>query len=125
MILVVWNLCSRARLLAAVLLVCVASGLSGQSNPHDVFGAAGQQNENTAAQLSWTIGEGVIQTIVHSNFALTQGFHQPEPPQPPSNGIPTLSEWGVICLALLILCLGAAGISSRSSSEDGVRGNCY
>lgn len=100
--------------------LCVLTFLSlsllvqGQSNTNEVIGSAGQQNSTGNAQVSWTIGEGVTQTFVGSSDALTQGFHQPDfQPQPPQ--IPTLSEWGLICLGLLIACFGAAMLWNRKN----------
>lgn len=41
-----------------------------------VVSTAGDHSENGTAQLSWTIGEIAIETLIGSNNILTQGFHQ-------------------------------------------------
>ena len=42
-----------------------------------VVGTAGTVFENENMSISWTIGETVIETLMHDNGILTQGFHQP------------------------------------------------
>ena len=41
-----------------------------------VVTSAGAQFENTSTQLSWTLGEPVIETYNNANTILTQGFQQ-------------------------------------------------
>ena len=48
------------------------SGLRAQ----EVISAAGNHAENEGIQISWTLGEPVIETAVRSSSMLTQGFHQ-------------------------------------------------
>ena len=55
----------------------------GQSINNDVIASAGLHAESpNGYQLSWTIGEPIIQTIdgvnaLNNYYLLTQGFHQP------------------------------------------------
>jgi hypothetical protein len=48
----------------------------GQSLERQVIGNAGGHFQNANAQLEWTIGEPVVETITGSSAILTQGFHQ-------------------------------------------------
>ncbi|MEO0895921.1 MAG: T9SS type A sorting domain-containing protein [Bacteroidota bacterium] len=48
--------------------------LQAQSLSRQVIGTAGSDNP----QLSYTVGETVIQTAVSGSFILTQGFQQPD-----------------------------------------------
>lgn len=48
----------------------------GQSTEQNVISSSGNQYNNGAVQLSYTIGEPVIETVSNSSNALTQGFHQ-------------------------------------------------
>ncbi len=41
-----------------------------------VISSAGTTATSTTAQLSWTVGEPVIETLTGSSAMLTQGFHQ-------------------------------------------------
>lgn len=51
---------------------------NAQSITPSVVAAAGQHFANSTAQLSWTTGEVVIQTVTSTNNIITQGFHQPD-----------------------------------------------
>jgi hypothetical protein len=56
-----------------VLIVCaVTMNLKGQQ----VISSAGGSATGTGIQLSWTVGEPVIETFTGSSAILTQGFHQ-------------------------------------------------
>lgn len=48
----------------------------GQSTSPEVLSTAGDHYDNGSIQLSWTLGEPVIQTISDGSNVLTQGFHQ-------------------------------------------------
>ena len=50
--------------------------LHGQSIQQSVIGSAGGEFNKANASVSWTIGEVMTETYVHSNAILTQGFHQ-------------------------------------------------
>ena len=41
-----------------------------------VVSTSGDQAENSTAQISWTIGEPIIETCNGGGYELTQGFHQ-------------------------------------------------
>jgi hypothetical protein len=49
-----------------------AAGLTAQ----EAVTASGNQTQNSSAQICWTIGEPIIETISDSNNELTQGLHQ-------------------------------------------------
>lgn len=44
----------------------------------EVTSAAGKTNSVAEYEVSWTLGEPVIETGVTGNYTLTQGFHQPK-----------------------------------------------
>jgi len=49
---------------------------NAQSVEQQVIAASGNHGSSPTHQLSWTIGEPVIETAVATNNTLTQGFHQ-------------------------------------------------
>jgi hypothetical protein len=49
---------------------------NAQSAEQQVIAASGNHGASATHQLSWTIGEPVIETAVATNNSLTQGFHQ-------------------------------------------------
>jgi hypothetical protein len=53
-------------------LLLLTQGLYSQQ----VISAGGASATSTTAQLSWTIGEPVIETYTGTGIVLTQGFHQ-------------------------------------------------
>ncbi len=58
----------------------VVAGLiaSAQSISPEVIATAGDHYEAGNVQLSWTIGEPIIETVSAGNNIITQGFHQTE-----------------------------------------------
>ncbi|MCF8462249.1 MAG: T9SS type A sorting domain-containing protein [Flavobacteriales bacterium] len=63
-------------------IVCFCLGATcwanAQSISPDVVASAGTHFSNGSTQLSWTIGEPVINTHDNGSNILTQGFHQPD-----------------------------------------------
>ncbi len=49
---------------------------SGICTSQQVISAAGGSGSGSNVQLSWTVGEPVIETFTGSSAILTQGFHQ-------------------------------------------------
>lgn len=47
-----------------------------QSIAPDVISSAGNYHDNGTVSISWTLGEGVIETFSDGNNMLTQGFQQ-------------------------------------------------
>ncbi len=47
-----------------------------QTNTLQVIGSAGNTATSASTQLTWTIGEPVVNTASTSNYVLTQGFNQ-------------------------------------------------
>ncbi|MEN8120102.1 MAG: T9SS type A sorting domain-containing protein [Bacteroidota bacterium] len=45
-------------------------------NAQEVISTAGTEGKSSTVQLSWTIGETVIETLTNANNSLTQGMHQ-------------------------------------------------
>lgn len=61
----------RSRKILLILLLAPISVMSQQ-----VVSSTGAHAVGTTAQLSWTLGETMIETLTSSNAILTQGFHQ-------------------------------------------------
>ena len=53
-------------------IVCLFSKTKAQ----EVIATSGNHYENNEIQISWTLGEPVIETLSNENSTLTQGFHQ-------------------------------------------------
>ena len=66
----------RRYLLITVTLLIFFSPLRGQSVNPRVVGSSGGSGSSAEAEISWTIGEPVINTLVQPGNILTQGFHQ-------------------------------------------------
>jgi len=49
---------------------------NAQSTEQQVISTSGNHGSSASHQLSWTIGEPVIESVVATNYTLTQGFHQ-------------------------------------------------
>ncbi|MEL6674452.1 MAG: T9SS type A sorting domain-containing protein [Bacteroidota bacterium] len=62
------------RLSMLVLLSMCLHSISAQSLSRQVISSLG----NDHPQLSYTVGETVVQTAISGSFILTQGFHQPD-----------------------------------------------
>jgi hypothetical protein len=61
----------KTKLLCLIFLVC---GVAMQAQ--QVIATAGNFSSNTSGSLSWTIGEGIIETYTGTGMILTQGFQQ-------------------------------------------------
>lgn len=64
------------KLLMLFLSLLSAGWLHSQSLAPEVIASAGEHFATANAQLSWTVGEPVIETYTGSTAQLTQGFHQ-------------------------------------------------
>jgi hypothetical protein len=58
------------------LVVLILCTLTVSLKAQQVISSAGGSATGTGVQLSWTIGEPVIETFTGSSAILTQGFHQ-------------------------------------------------
>ena len=76
----------KRKLYLAFVAICLMniSVLYGQQ----VVSSAGASAEGTGVQLSWTIGEPLIETFTGSSAILTQGFHQSKLTVTPIDVIP-------------------------------------
>ncbi len=64
--------------IALFLFACMVFGYTfSQSETLEVNPAAGDEFTAEGITLSWTIGEGVIETFSNNEMVLTQGFQQP------------------------------------------------
>lgn len=50
--------------------------LSGKNQAQEVISSAGANYNSENLQLSWTIGEPMVETFLTGGIILTQGFHQ-------------------------------------------------
>lgn len=50
--------------------------IAGASFAQEVISAAGETQSNSGYEVSWTVGEPIINTSYSGNTILTQGFHQ-------------------------------------------------
>lgn len=66
----------RAELLIIAFLGVLS--VNAQSVSPEVIASSGDHYMQTNAQLSWTIGEVIIETFTATNSIITQGFHQHE-----------------------------------------------
>lgn len=64
------------RPLAAALFITMYI-LVGTSSAQEVIATAGGNHHAGGASISWTVGEGVIETFAAGSYILTQGMHQP------------------------------------------------
>jgi hypothetical protein len=62
----------RVFFIVLILTICTVSTITAQQ----VISSAGASATGTGVQLSWTIGEPVIETFTGTSAILTQGFHQ-------------------------------------------------
>jgi hypothetical protein len=62
--------------LAIIFIIVLLLFLFFKGQAQEVISAAGTNGTSATVQLSWTIGEPVIETSSKSNIILTQGFHQ-------------------------------------------------
>lgn len=56
--------------------ILISVSLCAQSIDIEVISASGNDGSSSAHQLSWTIGEPIIETHTGSTNVITQGFHQ-------------------------------------------------
>jgi len=64
------------RNIASILLYLLCCGAVTSVSAQQVISSGGASAVGTGVQLSWTIGETVIETFTGSSAILTQGFHQ-------------------------------------------------
>ena len=62
--------------ITVISVISIINVISGQSIAPEVNATSGGHYTGTNAQLSWTIGEPVIETTSNTNNIITQGFHQ-------------------------------------------------
>ncbi len=65
------------RIFAFILFYLLHGLVRCQSLSPSVIASSGQHFSNGTQQISWTLGEPVIQTHNAGNYRITQGFHQP------------------------------------------------
>ncbi|HBX50568.1 MAG: hypothetical protein A2275_15740 [Bacteroidetes bacterium RIFOXYA12_FULL_35_11] len=57
--------------------ICFFGFAFSQSIGPDIITSSGNYHDNGTVSISWTLGEGVIETFSDGNTILTQGFQQP------------------------------------------------
>lgn len=61
----------------------------------NVVASSGGQGIQGNRYIAWTIGEPFTQTLIGSGYAVTQGFHQPDPCGTSFVGTSDLADWGM------------------------------
>lgn len=61
----------------------------------NVVASSGGQGIQNNRYIAWTIGEPFVQTLQGAGYALTQGFHQPDPCGVSFVGTSDLADWGM------------------------------
>lgn len=99
----------------------------------EVVASSGGQGIQSNRHIAWTIGEPFVQTQYGASYAITQGFHQPDPCGANFVGTSELADWGISLfpnptdgLALLrfspekngVLLASAFDLLGRSLLED-------
>lgn len=64
--------------LILMMMFLLSAGAFSQSITPEILSTSGEHYSNANAQLSWTLGELMIETESSTNNIITQGFHQPE-----------------------------------------------
>lgn len=90
-----------------VLIACLHGGAQ------EVISTTGGFIESSEGSVSWTIGEPIIMTEGSGNNLVTQGFQQPQL----ARAIPTIDQWGMIILLLLISCFSVLIIKEKSNGN--------
>jgi len=67
----------KKHLTTTLLLVCIHWVVNAQSSEPTVLATSGAHYSGTNTELSWTIGEVIVETVTGSDNIVTQGFHQP------------------------------------------------
>lgn len=97
----------------AVLLISVPGVVFAQNHSlkKNVVASGGSSSQSTSYQMKSTNGQTVIYFTSSGNSTLKAGFWPKGgiPPEP----IPTLSEWGMILLSLLLLAFGTVAVIRR------------
>lgn len=100
------------RKIGLVVLLMFIPGIvlaQNHSLKRNVIASGGSSSESPSYQMKSTNGQTVISTL-SSNHILKSGFW-PERGIPPL--VPTLSEWGMIILSLLLLTTGTIAVIRR------------
>ena len=61
----------------------------------NVVASSGGQGIQSNRYIAWTVGEPFVQTLHGAGYALTQGFHQPDPCGMTFVGTSDLTDWGM------------------------------
>lgn len=81
------------------LLFLFSLSLSCAAQPFDVcmnvISSSGGQGIQANRYIAWTVGEPFVQTLHGAGYALTQGFHQPDPCGMSFVGTSDLADWGM------------------------------
>ena len=64
-------------LTVTILFAFISWSVTAQSIEPEVLATSGAHFVGTNAELSWTIGEVIIETVSNTGNIITQGFHQP------------------------------------------------
>lgn len=98
-------------ILFLIVLIC---GFPYVSYPQSTLSAGGETIILPGGgTLQTTVGESVVLTIESDNFVFTQGQQQPDPLE--VQAIPTMGEWGIMILLLLLLNIAVVAIKGSKN----------
>lgn len=60
----------------SLVIVILSATLVGRAQNLDIVATSGEYHENSFGSLSWKLGGACIETLIVTNFILTQGFQQ-------------------------------------------------
>ena len=83
--------------------------IASMAQQQEVISTQGNTDTDGFGTVEWTLGETITGAAVGGPGIVTQGFHQPE--LLPSTAVPTVSEWGLISLILLLGNVGLVALS--------------
>ncbi len=82
-----------------LLFVFLSQSFSSVAQQFDVcmhvVASSGGQGVQSNRYIAWTVGEPFVQTLHGAGYALTQGFHQPDPCGMTFVGVSDLADWGM------------------------------
>ena len=68
----------------------------------EVVASSGGRMLDNQYQVDWTLGELVTVTMVSNTVSVTQGFQQPQSMTSPPETIPSMGNWALFILGILM-----------------------
>jgi hypothetical protein len=96
-------------------LLCIFSSVTFVCSQSVIASGGETKNLPGGVTVQSTVGEALIVTVEGPGFSLTQGQQQPDLEL--LTPIPTLGEWGITILSLILLILGLVAIKERKDQS--------